>query len=74
MEDASSWDRWVTLFEDAGYMGAPGWPGDPETVATQRRPAQPRELEPRGPTQLRAVPLQVRERSRRGRGERTVPV
>ena len=59
MEDASSWDRWVILFEDASYMGAPGWPGDPETVATQRRPAQPRELEPRGPTQLRAVPLQL---------------
>ena len=21
MENASSWDRWVTLFEDAGYVG-----------------------------------------------------
>ena len=43
MEDASSWDRWVTLFEDAGYMGAPGWPGDPETVATAASPcATPR--------------------------------
>jgi non-heme chloroperoxidase len=29
----SSWDRWVTLFEEAGYIGvAPGWPDDPETV------------------------------------------
>ncbi|ROO86398.1 pimeloyl-ACP methyl ester carboxylesterase [Actinocorallia herbida] len=29
----SSWDRWATLFEDAGYIAlAPGWPGDPETV------------------------------------------
>jgi len=26
MEDASSWDRWVTLFEDGGYMGEPGCP------------------------------------------------
>jgi pimeloyl-ACP methyl ester carboxylesterase len=30
----SSWDRWVTVFEEAGYIGvAPGWPDDPETVA-----------------------------------------
>ena len=135
----SSWDRWVTLFEEAGYVGlTPGWPDDPETVAEarehpevfagkgigeiadyeeaiirrldrkpviighsfgglltmilagrglaaasvaispavprrapaadlgaalgQRRAAQPRELEPRGPAQLRAVPLQLRER------------
>ena len=30
----SSWDRWVTLFEEAGYVGlSPGWPDDPETVA-----------------------------------------
>ena len=30
----SSWDRWVTLFEEAGYVGVtPGWPEDPETVA-----------------------------------------
>ncbi len=30
----SSWDRWVTLFEEAGYVGlTPGWPDDPETVA-----------------------------------------
>jgi non-heme chloroperoxidase len=30
----SSWDRWVTLFEEAGYVGvAPGWPDDPNTVA-----------------------------------------
>jgi len=27
----SSWDRWVTLFEEAGYVGVtPGWPDDPE--------------------------------------------
>ena len=33
----SSWDRWVTLFEEAGYVGlAPGWPDDPETVAEAR--------------------------------------
>ena len=30
----SSWDRWRTLFEDAGYSTlAPGWPDDPDTVA-----------------------------------------
>jgi non-heme chloroperoxidase len=29
----SSWDRWATLFEDAGYVAlTPGWPDDPETV------------------------------------------
>jgi len=39
----------------------------------QRGPAQSRELEPRRPAHLRAVPLQFRKRSRRGRGEGTVP-
>ena len=30
----SSWDRWRTVFQDAGYTTlAPGWPDDPETVA-----------------------------------------
>jgi pimeloyl-ACP methyl ester carboxylesterase len=30
----SSWDRWVTLFADAGYAAVtPGWPDDPQTVA-----------------------------------------
>jgi hypothetical protein len=34
----SSWDRWVTLFADAGYVClTPGWPGDPETVAAARK-------------------------------------
>jgi pimeloyl-ACP methyl ester carboxylesterase len=29
----SSWDRWRTLFEEAGYTTlAPGWPDDPDTV------------------------------------------
>ena len=29
----SSWDRWRTVFEEAGYATlAPGWPDDPETV------------------------------------------
>jgi pimeloyl-ACP methyl ester carboxylesterase len=33
----SSWDRWVTLFEEAGYAAlTPGWPDDPETVAEPR--------------------------------------
>jgi non-heme chloroperoxidase len=30
---SSSWDRWVEVFEQAGYAGvSPGWPDDPETV------------------------------------------
>ena len=34
----SSWDRWVTLFEEAGYVGVtPGWPDDPETVVEARK-------------------------------------
>ena len=29
----SSWDRWVEMFEAAGYTGlTPGWPDDPPTV------------------------------------------
>src|SRR4051794_28818081 len=34
----SSWDRWVTFFEEAGYVAVtPGWPDDPETVAEARQ-------------------------------------
>ena len=30
----SSWDRWATLFEEAGFSAvAPGWPDDPAKVA-----------------------------------------
>src|ERR1700720_3147746 len=30
----SSWDRWKTVFEQAGYAPlAPGWPDDPDNVA-----------------------------------------
>jgi pimeloyl-ACP methyl ester carboxylesterase len=33
----SSWDRWRTFFEEAGYATvAPGWPDDPETVEEAR--------------------------------------
>ena len=33
----SSWDRWRTTFEEAGYATlAPGWPDDPETVDEAR--------------------------------------
>ena len=33
----SSWDRWVTLFEETGYVTlTPGWPDDPETVTEAR--------------------------------------
>ena len=29
----SSWDRWATMFEEAGYTAlTPGWPDDPATV------------------------------------------
>ncbi len=29
----SSWDRWATVFDEAGYTTlTPGWPDDPETV------------------------------------------
>jgi non-heme chloroperoxidase len=30
----SSWDRWVTVFEEAGFSPlTPGWPDDPDTVS-----------------------------------------
>jgi non-heme chloroperoxidase len=33
----SSWDRWVTVFEDAGYAALTvSWPDDPETVQDAR--------------------------------------
>jgi non-heme chloroperoxidase len=33
----SSWDRWVALFEEAGYVAlTPDWPDDPETVEGAR--------------------------------------
>lgn len=33
----SSWNRWATVFEEAGYAAlAPGWPDDPETVEQAR--------------------------------------
>jgi pimeloyl-ACP methyl ester carboxylesterase len=33
----SSWERWATVFEAAGYTTlTPGWPDDPETVAEAR--------------------------------------
>jgi non-heme chloroperoxidase len=33
----SSWDRWVTLFEEAGYVAlTPDWPDDPETIEGAR--------------------------------------
>jgi pimeloyl-ACP methyl ester carboxylesterase len=34
---ATSWTPWVELFREAGYApAAPGWPGDPDTVAEAR--------------------------------------
>src|SRR5215831_273632 len=33
----SSWDRWVALFKEAGYVAlTPDWPDDPATVETAR--------------------------------------
>ncbi|HEY6380081.1 MAG TPA: alpha/beta hydrolase [Candidatus Dormibacteraeota bacterium] len=33
----SSWDRWVAVFEEAGYTGVtPGWPDDPQTVTAAK--------------------------------------
>jgi pimeloyl-ACP methyl ester carboxylesterase len=33
----SSWQRWIDLFEEAGFAAlAPGWPDDPETVEAAR--------------------------------------
>src|SRR5437016_10643139 len=33
----SSWERWATLFEEAGYAAlTPSWPDDPETVDEAR--------------------------------------
>jgi pimeloyl-ACP methyl ester carboxylesterase len=33
----SSWDRWASFFEDAGYVAVtPGWPNDPPTVEAAR--------------------------------------
>jgi len=34
----NSWDRWRTVFDDAGYVTlAPGWPDDPNTVGDANR-------------------------------------
>ena len=34
----SSWDRWATFFEDAGYVAVtPGWPDDPTTIDEARQ-------------------------------------
>ena len=47
----SSWDRWVTLFEEAGYVGVtPGWPDDPDTVAEARE--HPEALAGKGITEI----------------------
>ena len=34
---ATSWNMWIELFREAGYAPiAPGWPGEPDTVADAR--------------------------------------
>ncbi|GAA5178729.1 alpha/beta fold hydrolase [Rugosimonospora acidiphila] len=38
---ATSWNSWIDVFEQAGYAAsAPGWPGDPDTVAEARANAE----------------------------------
>jgi pimeloyl-ACP methyl ester carboxylesterase len=47
----SSWDRWRTTFEDAGYTTlAPGWPDDPNSVEEAHR--HPEVLAHKGITQI----------------------
>src|SRR3984893_14156659 len=37
----SSWDRWATVFDQAGYSAvSPGWPDDPPTVAEAKAPPE----------------------------------
>jgi pimeloyl-ACP methyl ester carboxylesterase len=44
---ATSWNPWVEVFRQAGYEPtAPGWPGDPDTVADAR--ANPRSIADHG--------------------------
>ena len=48
---AGSWDRWATVFEEAGCAPlAPGWPDDPETVEQAR--ANPDVLAGKGVVQV----------------------
>jgi non-heme chloroperoxidase len=47
----SSWQRWIDVFEQAGYAPlAPGWPDDPETVEAAR--ANPDAMAGKGVTQV----------------------
>ena len=47
----SSWNRWMALFEEAGFAPlAPGWPDDPETVEAAR--ANPQALAGKGVVQV----------------------
>src|SRR4051794_41442120 len=37
----SSWDRWATVFEEAGFTAlTPGWPDDPQTVEEAKQNPQ----------------------------------
>jgi hypothetical protein len=64
----SSWDRWVSFFEEAGYVAvAPGWPDDPETVAQARE--HPEVFAGKGITEIadyeEAIKLEVQHETRR---------
>src|SRR5262245_48125546 len=54
----SSWDRWVTLFEEAGYVAlTPDWPDDPVSVEAAR--AEPESLAKKSLEQVAAHTSQV---------------
>ena len=47
----SSWQRWIELFEEAGYAAfAPGWPDDPDSVEAAR--ANPQAFAGKGVAQV----------------------
>ena len=53
----SSWDRWRTVFEEAGYATlAPGWPDDPNTV--EDATSHPEVLAHKSPARPVVTPLQ----------------
>ena len=64
---ARSWDAWIDHFTAAGYdASAPGWPGDPDTVAEAReRPGGDRR--PRHRRRGRALRAADRRRCRPSR-------
>jgi pimeloyl-ACP methyl ester carboxylesterase len=57
----SSWDRWATFFEEAGYAAVtPGWPDDPPSVEEAR--AHPEVFAGKGVGDIAAYQQQIVER------------